>query len=140
MMPLIHDTFRKMDRDGNSMITINKFREILCRFGFILSDHDSLSLMQLFDSNQNGQISYQEFCDMIYNEVEASTNDSSHIPMDEYKQRTSLTIFEKSEEERVKNAVSLLSSSMYSRHGLSNRLMSLLTILDLQIQINLELP
>ena len=132
MMPLIHDTFRKLDRDGKSVITIDKFREILLRFGFILSDKDSLAIMQLFDANQNGLISYLEFCDMIYQDdimagIDGGTCEGL-VPLAEYELRSEQSLDAKQEEEKVKRALREVSGLVYSRQGLSQRLMKELGI------------
>jgi hypothetical protein len=121
MMPLIHETFRKVDRDGKSIITIDKFREILLRFGFILSEQDTLLVMQVFDKNENGQISYQEFCDGILG-TDASDDGTRRLGIDEYRLATDRSIEERSEFEKSKRAMKELSALFYSRDNFVNRL------------------
>jgi hypothetical protein len=121
MMPLIHETFRKVDRDGKSIITIDKFREILLRFGFILSERDTLLVMQVFDKNENGQISYQEFCDAILG-TDPSDDGTRRLGIDEYRLATDRSIEERSEFEKSKRAMKELSALFYSRDNFVNRL------------------
>jgi len=122
MMPLIHDTFRKVDRDGKSMITIDKFREILLRFGFILAEIDTLLIMQIFDKNENGQISYQEFCDAILG-TDLSDDGVRKLNVDMYRELSQKSIEEKTEAEKIKRAMKELTALFYSRDNFSNRLM-----------------
>lgn len=136
MMPMLHDTFRKMDRDGKSTLTIDKFREVLGRFGFILSDNDSLAIMQLFDANQNGQISYLEFCDMVYDD-DFFTDKPEHgdltdqsagrgfglVPLNEYRSRTESSLAHRSEQEKAKRAMAEVTELLYSRSAMDQRLL-----------------
>merc|ERR1712188_19476 len=66
--PLVRDIFRRFDTDHNGVITLQEFRQALQKFGFMLSDEEVLILMRHFDKRQDGQVSYNEFCDALLDE------------------------------------------------------------------------
>merc|ERR1712048_1324702 len=63
--PLIRDIFRRFDSDHDGVLTLNEFKQCLEKFGFALSTEDVIILMKHFDTRQDGQVSYNEFCDAI---------------------------------------------------------------------------
>jgi hypothetical protein len=63
--PLVRDIFRRFDQDHDGIITFTEFRQALEKFGFMLDDKDTLAIMQHFDRNGDGQVSYNEFCDTL---------------------------------------------------------------------------
>merc|ERR1712070_1141780 len=66
--PLVRDIFRRFDTDHNGVITLQEFRQALQKFGFMLADDEVLILMRHFDKRQDGQVSYNEFCDALLDE------------------------------------------------------------------------
>merc|ERR1719252_226416 len=66
--PLVRDIFRRFDTDHNGVITLQEFRSALQKFGFMLSDEEVLILMRHFDKRQDGQVTYNEFCDALLDE------------------------------------------------------------------------
>merc|ERR1712070_1104070 len=66
--PLVRDIFRRFDSDHNGVITLQEFRQSLQKFGFMLGDDEVLVLMRHFDKRQDGQVSYNEFCDALLDE------------------------------------------------------------------------
>uniref|UniRef100_A0A0G4HCV0 Calmodulin n=1 Tax=Chromera velia CCMP2878 TaxID=1169474 RepID=A0A0G4HCV0_9ALVE len=63
--PLVRDMFRKFDRDHNGVMTKVEFASLLGKFGFILTEQELLTVMRHFDLNEDGQVSFNEFCDVI---------------------------------------------------------------------------
>merc|ERR1712139_639624 len=66
--PNARDIFRRFDTDHNGVITIAEFKQALQKFGFMLGDEEVLILMRHFDKRQDGQITYNEFCDVVLDE------------------------------------------------------------------------
>ena len=130
LMPKIHDTFRRVDKDGTDRITVDKFREILQQFGFVLSADDCLQLMRIFDANQNGLISYQEFCDALSRENLGLP--SEFVSMDDYKKRTTTSLENQSENALRTKAGKHLTEVLHARSTLSQRLMKELGTLSNQ--------
>jgi hypothetical protein len=126
LMPQIHDTFRRFDKDATDLITVDKFRDILVQFGFNLSEEDCLGIMQVFDSNHNGLISYQEFCDALSHEQLSLPE----VTIKDYKERTRKTLESKSEHDMQIHAARKLTEILYSKNSLSQRLMKELGVLS----------
>jgi len=57
--------FRRFDKDHNGVITMGEMKEALQKFAFRLSDDEMVVIMRHFDTQKDGQISYNEFCDAI---------------------------------------------------------------------------
>ena len=55
------EQFEWFDRDGTGFISEQNFREGLSNLGFVMTKQDVRSLMQTYDANFDGQISYHEF-------------------------------------------------------------------------------
>merc|ERR1711907_827754 len=66
--PLVRDIFRRFDTDHNGVITLHELKQALQKFGFQLSDEEVLIIMRHFDKRQDGQVSYNEFCDALLDE------------------------------------------------------------------------
>merc|ERR1719408_1019860 len=66
--PNTRDIFRRFDTDHNGVITIAEFKQALQKFGFMLGEEEVLILMRHFDKRQDGQITYNEFCDVVLDE------------------------------------------------------------------------
>ena len=126
LMPQIHDTFRRFDKDATDLITVDKFRDILVQFGFNLSEEECLGIMQVFDSNHNGLISYQEFCDALSHEQLSLPE----VAIKDYKERTRKTLESKSEHDMQIHAARKLTEILYSKNSLSQRLMKELGVLS----------
>merc|ERR1719395_138223 len=63
--PLIRDIFRRFDSDHNGVITLAEFKQALGKFGFQLTEEETIMIMQHFDKRQDGQVTYNEFCDAV---------------------------------------------------------------------------
>merc|ERR1711959_196678 len=97
------------DTDHNSAIGINEFKQALQKFGFMLSEREALVLMKHFDSRQDGQVSYNKFCDALLDED--FTTEMLHTkpaldprPDDDYAQRARHKADQRSETEKVRRA------------------------------------
>merc|ERR1719408_145793 len=66
--PNARDIFRRFDTDHNGVITLQEFKQALQKFGFMLGEEEVLILMRHFDKRQDGQITYNEFCDVVLDE------------------------------------------------------------------------
>merc|ERR1712019_35763 len=66
--PLVRDIFRRFDSNHDGVITTAEFKKGLEKFSFMLSDEEAVTLMQHFDAREDGQVSYNEFCDALLDE------------------------------------------------------------------------
>jgi hypothetical protein len=66
--PLVRDVFRKFDQDKDGVLTLAEFKLALEKYGFQLSKEEALIVMKHFDTRQDGQVSYNEFCDALLDE------------------------------------------------------------------------
>mmetsp|Transcript_39471 Transcript_39471/g.91614 ORF Transcript_39471/g.91614 Transcript_39471/m.91614 type:complete len:744 (-) Transcript_39471:155-2386(-) len=66
--PLARDIFRKFDADHDGVMTKNEFKQALEKWGFQLSEEEVLVIMRHFDTRKDGQVSYNEFCDVLLDE------------------------------------------------------------------------
>ena len=57
----VHEAFQSCDRDGNGYLTRDELTRTVAAFGHFMSDKELQLLMQRFDKNHNGRITYQEF-------------------------------------------------------------------------------
>jgi Ca2+-binding EF-hand superfamily protein len=55
------DLFRSIDADGNGFITEFELRDYLNSFNIKLTDEEIANIIAFFDSNNDGQIDYEEF-------------------------------------------------------------------------------
>jgi Ca2+-binding EF-hand superfamily protein len=73
----IRKAFRSCDNDRSGGLSMDEFRNICHTYNFDLSDQEIISVMRKFDSNGDGVVRYNEFCDAIldkdYTAVEASS-------------------------------------------------------------------
>ena len=60
-----HDAFTAIDVDKNGYITRDEFKKILREYGFYALDNELTWLIDRYDRNRDGRISYSEFIDEI---------------------------------------------------------------------------
>merc|ERR1719379_241461 len=88
--PNVMTIFRRFDKDHNGVITVEEMKEALQKFSFMTNDEECMAIMRHFDTRQDGQISYNEFCDALLDQDYPSTNkthpdrDLHKLPDDEY--------------------------------------------------------
>ena len=61
----VHDAFVACDADKNGYITRDEFKNILKEYGFYATDNEVTWLVDRYDRNHDGRISYSEFIDEI---------------------------------------------------------------------------
>lgn len=57
----VHTMFRHADRDGSGRITARELTQALSQGGFQFNERVSARMIRMFDRDQSGQISFQEF-------------------------------------------------------------------------------
>jgi len=118
--PLVRDIFRKFDADHDGVLTMHEFRQALAKWGFQLSEEDSLVLMRHFDTHKDGQLSYNEFCDALLDEDYTTEMIKSRPQLEKnddlrYSQRAHEKVEERIETEKVRAAVRAMGDVVY-RH------------------------
>merc|ERR1712193_43864 len=124
--PLVRDIFRRFDTDHNGVITIAEFKQALQKFGFMLGEEEVLILMRHFDKRQDGQITYNEFCDGVLDEDFTKEMLRPKLGIDtntdlEYNKRVADKALERSETERVRKAVRDIGDVFYKHVGMMQK-------------------
>jgi hypothetical protein len=125
--PLVRDIFRRFDSDHDGVLTLQEFKSGLEKFGFMLSAEEAVTLMKHFDSRQDGQVSYNEFCDALLDEdyTTSMLKTKNHLDTEfdhEYAQRAVMRSEERSETDAVRRAVREIGDVLYKRVGFQQRL------------------
>lgn len=125
MMHMVHDTFLKVEKNGKAIVTIDKFREILTRFGFFLTDNDSLRVMQRFDKEMRGFVSHDEFCQVIaeWSKGGMKEHHGGLMGLEEYTTVTKRALDDSNEADVTKRALKDLTNLLYAREGFDKRFM-----------------
>lgn len=126
--PLVRDIFRRFDTDHDGVLTFAEFRKGLEKFGFQLPDEEVMLIMKHFDTRQDGQVSYNEFCDALLDEDYTTDmlKTKPHVqtaPDAEYAERVIGKSIDREETDKVRKAVRELGDIVYKRHGVVHRLM-----------------
>ena len=61
----MHEAFQAVDRDRNGYITYDEFKLLLEQHGIFATIKDVESLMDRYDKNKDGRVSYSEFLDEV---------------------------------------------------------------------------
>jgi len=61
----VYDAFKALDKNRNGYITLNEFKEMLLDHGVYTSPTELKQLLQRFDRDQDGKVSYREFAEEI---------------------------------------------------------------------------
>ncbi|EDO44845.1 predicted protein, partial [Nematostella vectensis] len=61
----LREAFRKFDRDGSGYISPEELRYVVCHSGEKLSEDEARELIDMFDKNKDGQLSWEEFVEFI---------------------------------------------------------------------------
>ena len=126
MMHLIHETFLKVDKNGKTVVTIDKFREILVRFGFLLTEDDSLRVMQRFDDGMKGFVSYEEFLKIVTEWAEGKRihKNESRASLEEYRTITRKALDVSNEADVTKRSLLQITDLLHTREGFDKRLIT----------------
>jgi len=125
--PLVRDIFRRFDTDHNGVITTQEFRQALQKFGFMLPDEEVLILMRHFDKRQDGQVTYNEFCDALLDEDCTCEMMKMKPPIDNrpdatYNERAAVKGQEREESEKVRKAVRAIGDVFYKHVGMTQKI------------------
>merc|ERR1712193_203858 len=124
--PHVRDIFRRFDADHNGVITLQEFKQALQKFGFMLAEEEVLVLMRHFDKRQDGQITYNEFCDVVLDVDFTKEMLRPKLGIDtntdlEYNKRVADKALERSETERVRKAVRDIGDVFYKHVGMMQK-------------------
>merc|ERR1719160_601632 len=125
--PLVRDIFRRFDTDHNGVVTLQEFRQALQKFGFMLTDEEVLILMRHFDARQDGQVTYNEFCDALLDEDCTCEMMKSKTPIDPrpdqaYNERAESKAKERAETDKVRKAVRAIGDVFYKHVGTTQKI------------------
>jgi len=125
--PLVRDIFRRFDTDHNGVLALNEFKQLLQKFGFQLSEEEVLIIMRHFDLRKDGQVSYNEFCDVLLDEDFTadmlSTKPALESYHDEnYESRAHDKSYERVETEKVRKAMRDLGDVFYRHTGVKQKI------------------
>jgi len=74
----IKQAFRVFDRNGDGYISKNEFKHCMMHFGEKFTDDEVEEMISEADANNDGQIDYTEFSQMILKEIDMESSKSSH--------------------------------------------------------------
>jgi len=126
--PLVRDIFRRFDTDHDGVITLGEFRTALEKFGFAGISEDNVSvLLNHFDARQDGQISYNEFCDVMLDEDFPTKMMHTKPPVQgcpdaDYKDRAHFRTAERGETAAVRKAMRQMGDIISKREGMVMRI------------------
>merc|ERR1719487_1094391 len=141
--PNARDIFRRFDTDHNGVITIAEFKQALQKFGFMLGEEEVLILMRHFDKRQDGQITYNEFCDVVLDEDFTKEMLRPKLGIDtntdlEYNKRVADKALERSETEKVRKAVRDIGDAFYKHIGTMQKMFKEFTHMTHQNFVTVE--
>lgn len=61
----LYDAFKALDKNDKGYVTLEEFKEVLNNHGIYSSSNELMSLLQRFDKNQDGKVSYSDFVSEI---------------------------------------------------------------------------
>jgi Ca2+-binding EF-hand superfamily protein len=123
----VRDVFRRFDLDHNGVLTVDEFKAAFKKFGFNLTDREIMVVMNYFNRRGDGQVSYNEFCDMVLDEdyttdmLKSKPNLKTELESS-YAQQTSTKKGDRQETADVRKAVRDLGEKVYQRHGTLHKL------------------
>lgn len=126
--PQVRDIFRRLDNDHNGVLTFEEFKKALQKFNLNLQDTEIEQVMRHFDHHKNGQVSYNDFCDIILEEDYTQAMLGKKMGMDlsgpsqVYSNRANQKSVERSETAEVRRAVHKLGEILYNRRAFLTRL------------------
>jgi len=142
--PAVRDIFRRFDRDHNGVITVEEMKEALQKFALQPSEEEVICIMRHFDTRQDGQISYNEFCDALMDEDYTAQMIARKTPLqtvadDEYKARAQSKTLQRGEVEKIRRAAREITDAVYKHAGLSHKLMKEFSAMTHQKTVTVEM-
>jgi len=122
--PLVRDIFRRFDMDHDGVITIGEFRKALEKFGFAgLPEETVVQLLRHFDTREDGQVSYNEFCDQMLDEDFPVGMMKAKAPLNlnydvDYADRAAYRVVERQETGAVRKAIRQLGDILAKRDNI----------------------
>ena len=123
LFPVVRDIFRTLDSDKNSVLTIEEVKQFLLKFGFVLTEEDSIAVMYHFDKQMSGQVSYNQLCDVLFDESVLKGTPANQVPR-EYKAKVLSSLRARTETEKIRRAVREVGDCIYKRYGFDKKLIS----------------
>jgi len=141
--PLVRDVFRRFDADHDGVLTLKEFSQALAKFGFRLSQEEVVQVMRHFDTRQDGQVSYNEFCDGMLDEDFPAKMMHTKPAIDEnhdagYADRAQYRSAERSETAAVRKAVRQIGDILAKRENVAMRIMKEFKYLTHQETVDLH--
>lgn len=141
--PYARDIFRRFDTDHNGVITVKEFTQALKKFGFMLGEDEVLILMRHFDKRQDGQITYNEFCDVVLDEDFTKEMLRPRLGIDArsdaaYNKRAEDKALERGETEKVRKAVREIGDVFYKHVGTMQKMFKEFTHMTHQNFVTVE--
>jgi Ca2+-binding EF-hand superfamily protein len=141
--PLIRDIFRRFDTDHNGVITLSEFKQALQKFGFTLTEEETVMIMQHFDKRHDGQVTYNEFCDAVLEEdytteMLATKPVVSGVYDPAYTERANMKIQERAETEKIRRAVRELGDVLYKHTSTVQKLFKEFAHMTHEQTVNME--
>jgi len=142
--PMVRDIFRRFDRDHNGVITVEEMKEALQKFSFSLTEDEVMCIMQHFDTKQDGQISYNEFCDALLDEDYTTVMIDKGAPLRttqdaDYKSRAKSKTLQRGEVEKIRRAAREVTDVFYKHAGLTTKLMKEFSAMTHQKTVTVEM-
>jgi len=139
--PLVRDVFRRFDTDHNGVMTAQELNAALQKFGFMLSEEEVLVIMRHFDKRQDGQVSYNEFCDALLDEDCTCEMMKMKAPINarsdpDYNERAAIKAHERVETDKVRKAVRDIGDVFYKHTGTMQKMFKEFTHMTHQNYVN----
>merc|ERR1712072_806847 len=134
--------------DHNGVITIEEMKEACQKFALQMTDYEVTAIMRHFDTRQDGQISYNEFCDVLLEQDYPATAKYSKVNDDrklhqiadeEYTSRTQAKTLQRSEVEKIRRAAREITDAFSKKAGLTNKLMKEFSAMTHQKTVTVEM-
>merc|ERR1719454_785760 len=140
--------FEMLDKDHNGVITVEEMKEACQKFSLQMSDDEIICVMRHFDTRQDGQISYNEFCDALLEQDYPATAKFSKVNDDrklhqiadeEYTSRTQAKTLQRSEVEKIRRAAREITDAFSKKAGLTHKLMKEFSAMTHQKTVTVEM-
>lgn len=120
--PLMRDVFQKFDCDRNGVLCYYEFDRALQKFAFQLTPEETLCIMRHFDKEGKGQVSYNDFCNVVFDDdystkmmAKKSALDCNENTISPYASAAATKTVDRSETDKIRAAAQKLGHLLYSR-------------------------